>query len=680
MPSYTKLYPLRADAPYVPAAWAGSWNVDGNRTTVMDGVKYGATGTTTATRAETSATNPLDVGVLRCISRKLSPQTFAGTLDVCIGVSESDAAADFWFRAHLYVINGTTGATLGTVLSYAEASGSGTEFPTTTTGRGFDSPQALTGVVVPNDGDDYFLVAEFGVRSFNAVTTSRTATYRYGGRSTTRSPLSDLTLGSTSSTLASFLEFSVAVQIADQGLDNLTPETATPISTLPESITQNPVWRGSELWFELTIENPVVSVFAGVSSPSGTYTPTTELYRDDGAAGFTAATPSLLEQYRPTILTVGGTRLLLRIFHNGGGPTSRSLVLAAEGPPVQTVGAGSIFITPDAGAGGADVPGLVISNTTGEVLRAVTPFVSTETGAVLADGSRVLVSDKNDRTLLHLYDADLAFLDTLTGILSGGAAQLNSPITTDGETFFVAQQQTGGGTSTVWQLDPDGAVLDTWTLPSDAAALDSIAISPDLSTLYYTRRVDNSGVKRHDMNTDLPLSDLATAGATEAPKDIHALADATILVAFTDQAATNINVIRRYSTGGVLLDEYDFGGVNAEAEDWLIDHFALAEDDPDSFWVWMQTGDLGDGIRRHTFQRIQVSDGSVLTEFSFLDFADGAGSAVAQGDLPETFYQIENSCPLLILPLGLGGGGALPIGIIGPHLWIHFPRRIPGSP
>jgi hypothetical protein len=648
MPAFTKLYPLRADAPFLPSAWGGGWAIDGNRTVVMDGRKFGASGTTTATRAETSATSPLDVGVLRAVSRKLSPQTFSGTVDMCLGVTESDAAADFYARLHLFIINGTTGAALGTLLTYAEASGSGTEFPTTSTGRAFASPQAIAGITVPNDGDDYYMVAELGVRAFNAVTTS-----------------------------AGVLQFSNAVQIDDEGLDNLTPATATPLSSLPALLTLNPVWLGSEQWFELPVSNPVVSVFFGVSSASGAYAPYTELFRDNGSGGYTSAVPSELEQYRPIILTIGGTRLLARVTDlTGGQAPGRSLVVAAEAPPSLTVPAGSIFITPDAGAGGADVPGLIISPVDGTTLRAVTPFVSTETGAVLADGSRVLVSDKNDRSKLHLYDADLVLISTLTGILSAAPAQQNAPITTDGLTFYVAQQQTAAGSSTVWQLDPDGAVLDTWTLPADAAVLNAIAISPDESTLYYTRRVDGSGIKRHDMNADTPLSDLATAGAGIAPSDIHALSDATILVALTDLAATNINLIRRYSTGGVLMDEYDFGGVDGEATPWFIDHFAIAEDDPISFWVWMQTFDIADGIRRHTFQRIRVSDGAVIAEFSFLDFQDGAGPVVAEGSVPDEYYRIENSCPLLILPLGLGGGGVLPIGVIGPLLMIHFPRYI----
>jgi hypothetical protein len=514
MPAFTKLYPLRADAPFLPSAWGGGWAIDGNRTVVMDGRKFGASGTTTATRAETSATSPLDVGVLRAVSRKLSPQTFSGTVDMCLGVTESDAAADFYARLHLFIINGTTGAALGTLLTYAEASGSGTEFPTTSTGRAFASPQAIAGITVPNDGDDYYMVAELGVRAFNAVTTSRTATYRYGARSGAfdYTELSDLTVGSTStSTLAGFLQFSNAVQIDDEGLDNLTPATATPLSSLPALLTLNPVWLGSEQWFELPVSNPVVSVFFGVSSASGAYAPYTELFRDNGSGGYTSAVPSELEQYRPIILTIGGTRLLARVTDlTGGQAPGRSLVVAAEAPPSLTVPAGSIFITPDAGAGGADVPGLIISPVDGTTLRAVTPFVSTETGAVLADGSRVLVSDKNDRSKLHLYDADLVLISTLTGILSAAPAQQNAPITTDGLTFYVAQQQTAAGSSTVWQLDPDGAVLDTWTLPADAAVLNAIAISPDESTLYYTRRVDGSGIKRHDMNADTPLSDLAT--------------------------------------------------------------------------------------------------------------------------------------------------------------------------
>ncbi len=218
MPGYTKFYVLNAGtvAPQFDfTPWsAGSWLTGGNFSVLMDGAKFGSQNNQ-ATRAETSATNPYDLGVIRAVSRKLLAQSISGTVDIVLGVSEANLAADFFTRLHLYVYNATDDVVLGTLVSYAESAGAGdTEWTTTSTGVAFTSAQTLAGVTVPSDGKDYYLVAELGVRGYNSSTGTHTARMRFGAMDSTLTPVADLTAGSTStSTLAGFLQFSNPITV-----------------------------------------------------------------------------------------------------------------------------------------------------------------------------------------------------------------------------------------------------------------------------------------------------------------------------------------------------------------------------------------------------------------------------------------------------------------------------------
>lgn len=212
MPSFTKAY-LRTDAaPYTPATIRGAWDDAASAVTRALGIggTVGDDAITTVSVAEAVSTNPYDVLLYRGVSAALSAQTIAGTVDVVLGVSESNTLADFNLHLHIYVTQGDSDTPRGDLLTdFIEGAGV-KEWPTTAAGIVLSSAQALSSLGV-SAGDR--LVVEIGYRSRNSVTTSRAGVLRYGTTSAvTRLPAEDLTDGSTDVTaLAGFIEFSAAI-------------------------------------------------------------------------------------------------------------------------------------------------------------------------------------------------------------------------------------------------------------------------------------------------------------------------------------------------------------------------------------------------------------------------------------------------------------------------------------
>lgn len=203
----TTLYLTNAAAPYTPATLRGAWDdTAAGVTRALDTTTAGGGAITSVARAETNASTTWDVLLYRGVSGPLAAQTISGTVDVVVGVSESNAAADFFWHLHIYCTQGDSDTPRGTLLTdYVENTTN--EWPTTAVGVGLQSAQTLTSVAI-SDGDR--LVAELGYIARNNSTTSRTGTLRYGTlHPDTLAPVADLSVGSSNvTTLAGFLTFS----------------------------------------------------------------------------------------------------------------------------------------------------------------------------------------------------------------------------------------------------------------------------------------------------------------------------------------------------------------------------------------------------------------------------------------------------------------------------------------
>lgn len=676
----TRFYLQSEAAPYLPAAWRGGWDLDGTISRAFDPIKFGVT-VGTASRTETSATTPYRLGVVRLVSRRLAPQTISGTVNLIVGVNESSVNADFFTRLHLFVER-TDGTLLGTLLNqYEESSGGGgTEWPTTNTGRALQAAQTLTNVTVPNDGNDYRLVAELGARAENAVTTSYTAAVGYGARNgATGAPLADLTAGSTdTTTLAGFIEFSGTITIDSGYPTNLTAETATVIpASLPYDVTQNVRYGGYNyaVWFKRTTtadDQPMLGAFAWGGTVGSGYYPTIVVYAGEPGS-WTQLVNGTQVPVQFANLTVGQSIY----FTAGPGDTSASpasLEFSLVAAPTETAPARSILVNDDA----SPLPAVIVSATTGDVLRTV-DLAQGEAGDLLLDSGISLWADR-DANNLKRYDSDFVLLQEIAYDITDSAAIRGQQTL---ERFYVGKPSSP---AEVKIYAADGSLVSTHTL-TGSNDIEGIA-GNNAGTIIYHARGTNTPIKRWDMVGNTALADLAAAPGANIQYgfNILILPDNSIIITRTSQT-TGAFTVERWSDGGpgTLLNTYviaasSFVGGSTQPR--------LAYDpagDSLSFWVWFKMTGGSAGTSR--FQRIRVSDGTVLESVDATEFEVGV-SQKAETASPADRFGVSQSCAFIVMafelvgsPSGSPGSPGSPspgaaLGIIGPLVWVHFPRQI----
>lgn len=197
----TRLYLTTTAIPYNPSTLRGSWDATASPSTgKLEAVPAGAN--TTITKTETSSTNNYDILFGKWVSDALlEAVTIAGTLNLCLRVSEGNADANAFYHLHIFVTQGDTDNVRGTLLSDYIGSG---EFPTTAQGL------AITGIslssVNAQAGDR--IVIEVGAQLQNTHTTSRNIVIAYGGTNTV-----DLTNANTTTGRPKWIEFSTELPI-----------------------------------------------------------------------------------------------------------------------------------------------------------------------------------------------------------------------------------------------------------------------------------------------------------------------------------------------------------------------------------------------------------------------------------------------------------------------------------
>jgi len=203
----TKYFLTTQTAPYTPATIRGAWaDTGGAVTRQLSALKKSGGIITTVARAETSASNPRSVLLYRGVSGPLAAQTLSGTLDVLLGVIESNTAADMCYHLYAYITTGDSDTVRGTIVSdYLEATSNEWGTSAATSGRALAAAQAISLAI--SDGDR--LVVEIGYAARNSVTTSYTGTLHYGTQlSTDGSEAPDLTAGGSATVSSGFILFS----------------------------------------------------------------------------------------------------------------------------------------------------------------------------------------------------------------------------------------------------------------------------------------------------------------------------------------------------------------------------------------------------------------------------------------------------------------------------------------
>jgi hypothetical protein len=646
--AYTRFYLVRTDSPpYTPSAWQGSWNKTGTSPSIphtLDPIKFGYDNSI-ASASENVSTNPYRVGVLRSVTRKLGAQTISGTVDICAGVSETNADADMFWRVYLYVTVGDSDSVRGVLLDYEEGGGGGgTEWTTTNTARQFQAPQTLSSLAI-QDGDH--LVAEIGYVARNTTTTSRTGSVRFGANDAfSMVAYSDLTNGSTStSTLAAYLDFSNAIDLSTDAHTNLRPETATTIA-IPSVTTVAPQWNGAELWYKADPAGlDAIAFFAGTTA-AGTYDPYPEIWKDDGDGTWSGYIGVTENNRRPFKVTITGADLLhfqIRDITNSTSTPSADLQLTLAAPPTVTdfdALDGCLFIPEDHNVEGV-VPPAVVYDADGNTVYVATNTPVSEAGATLNDGTFIL---EGKDYILYLFERTFAAITTVAGLLDNTSTQSTPAIGTERTQFYIAQYQaalSGAGLWTVTAAGVASSLLATIPVPSGATnEINSIAPSRDNTILYYSFSKDANGIRRWDLVNDVDLTPLYAGTAGYLVHDIRVLDDGTIACAEYGNGTLTDRVLR-HDTSGTLLNTYSYAAPPA-----FIDHIQEAVGLPQAIWVWEQPDDGTDD----TLRKARVSDGTVLKSFPRAQQNGGGGAVdVPLGDPAPTFFGHANSCPLIVL-------------------------------
>ncbi len=653
----TKFYLLNESATYTPTAWRGGWDLDGSVTKACNPYKLG-TGGATATQSESVSTNPFRVGVLRLVSPRLAAQTISGTINMVVALNESDALADFYTRLHVYVVNTSTNAVLGTLLNqYEESSGGGgAEWTTTAVGTALLTAQSLSSVTVPSDATDYRLVVEIGYRSENSSATSRSGSVNYGARIGGRS-FPDLVVSGPDDPLshrAGYVEFSGTVSLFTAAPAHASAETALDLTGLlpyTNTFTADSGGHTYSQWFKYTAPAGQAVLLFFAFGDLTTYRPTSTVYEDGSAtvSGFNKALQ---------IPIIEGSEYLIEVAPNTGDPTPATLLIDVQGDPVDDSGpTDELLLVPDDALG---VCVIVATDRDDHVVRAL-PFPPGEAGDILPASGVQVVDNKIDFTV-EVRDVDNVLLATLPiHVIQFGLIRANPTL----NQFFAVDF----ATSVLSTIEPDGTVSATHTIGD--ANLQSMAVSNDGATLYYTTLDDNTLIKRWNLVGNSALSDLAAgSGGTNRVVDLFVLADDTVLA--NEEHPTG-PVVMHYAADGSTLHTFDH---TSESDGDPPRMARGTEDSITEFWLWTHSPDEF-GLSR--FRKIRISDGSTLTDITVVEFDHGEYAA-DETATPRARSGVSPSCPFYLwrgspASASPSEGPDIEDGMIGPYVWVHWPLR-----
>lgn len=183
----TRLYLCNAAATITAPTVRGTWS-DKVLTSCRRLLARKTGATTTAARAEVSTSSTWSVLLSRFVTDPINnAATIDGAVTLCLGLLESNAAADMITQLHAYVMVGDTDVVRGPLTPLAL--GGAIEWPIVATGAPSGAGVLLTTTLTAVNaqvGDR--IVVEVGFRAQNSVNTSYTGTLYYGG---TAADLSD---------------------------------------------------------------------------------------------------------------------------------------------------------------------------------------------------------------------------------------------------------------------------------------------------------------------------------------------------------------------------------------------------------------------------------------------------------------------------------------------------------
>lgn len=417
---------------------------------------------------------------------------------------------------------------------------------------------------------------------------------------------------------------------------NTTPGTAVVIASLPYSVTQSGIHDSGTtytVWYTFTTGANDVELSIFGFGDLTTYQPTIAVFT--APAGTTSFVPSVSAQNKAIQIPVApSTQYWFKFSPNGGNPTPATLTLTVKTFAQQAVPTGSLAINDDTDG----FPLVLRDGTTGALLKFVHPFPNGEAGDVLDSGLMLWCDATNSN--LQIWDANFTLQQT---IFSGfnPESQFGVIRTCQGtQRWWVAFHASG---HKFCSIDDDGTIGSAFTVSGLTNDINALAAANDESVMYYAGSAAlEKGVYRWDIPGNSALGSFIAERSGYEISDILVLADDSILVLFVKTSSTVDVEVVRYDAAGVSQDTYNFGSAQLFPAG-TFPRLAYSAN-TGAFWIW--THPSGADAGKSKFEKVQVSDGSILTSFVVQEYESGAYQSAATAS-PSADYGNSFSCPFL---------------------------------
>ena len=655
----TKFYTNHDTELYVPPAWQGGWtNPSPFSRCILDTESYGSA--TSYPYFQIGNTNPPSshkTFLWTGVSRVLQPQTISGTMNLVTPAYESNALNNARTRVHIWVVNATTNTVFATLLNQFEdiTAPEWTVWPTT--GTTLSTSQTLAPCTIPNDGNIYRLVIEFGAVSTPAPGSIYQIQTAAGSRArANQALLPDAIVGGFGieyNTIITFSHDFLLVPLTTLPI-NKTIDTAIDLGSLPITSTYNSIGPYYH-WFKTSSPGDF-----SVSAIACNITPRNILM--DIYLGDLADNEYMIGTYykNPILFpTKTGDSIFLRMQTYQsltGDSVSFDIVQAPSGP----VEIGDLLVLSDnSGPNYYDptMPGsspAVWYNTVDGSHRLVTErFIASELGISFANGKLAIADQKNDKIFIYDKAPDLTELHRFSMPPDPmWPDQITYPevLGTDFVSLYVGTHDDVGN-KIIFKFSESG-VLDPriWHLPSDgdygyvAGGGDpSIGITRDSKILYWGNYALGGKCHRHDMVNDTEIlpaftPPMPTSGAAYRGGEVIVLKDNSIVCLFVNGGIPKHKLVH-YSPTGIILREVPYWD-DGVIDDLTLHHICHNSEYDMKVWIFHNT----DGNR---FQLLNLETGVIEKDFDnkYVDNPPLPGTCIPSGPR----YESSGSCPLMVM-------------------------------
>ena len=409
---------------------------------------------------------------------------------------------------------------------------------------------------------------------------------------------------------------------------NTTPGTAVDI-TLPWNITidQSLIDGTLGAWYKFTTGTPDYYLSVQVVNDAP-YDPFVLTFESDGITPVQGGIQAdrqdpIQEPVEPLSI------YYFQIIKDGSPPVDTNVTITAEIAPNEDAIAGSILINDETIGFRA-----LLINFNGDILRAV-DTVSGEAGDVIPNGN-IALEDNHDLTGssdVVIYNKNFGLVSTIVAPITGNhIVDICSDVDSE---FYVAGPVGGGGSilRTIKRYSNVGVLVDSYSITTTKLGRIGAPVGGVGDFLYWTTRTINDPVMVFDLITEMFTTDFVVAPLVNyAAYEVIVLSNNYVLVSWEHD--NDPKIVYYYNDAGMELNTFTM------PSGFKYDHMTRNVLSITDFVLWTQK----DATNTARFQRIKLSDGSILDDIEYDMFDSGIG--------PEGTTQRfgpSPSCPLVLI-------------------------------